>query len=167
MPMLSDPKMELFAQALLRQIAHGVARGKAATAAAREAGYTGSALADNARKRANRKDVKARMIELAAPAQAAIEADLTIDLERAEKRLGEIILADIDLSAIKAPDVIAAVRQLAAIRGWNAPTNVNLNKHDPTDWTTDELVAFVADAQARLARSGEADQGGTEPDRVH
>jgi hypothetical protein len=52
---LSDQKLELFAQALLRNIAHGLARGKATTEAAREAGYRGSAMADNARKRANRK----------------------------------------------------------------------------------------------------------------
>lgn len=167
MPMLPDPKLELFVQALLRNIAHGMARGKAAAEAGREAGYRGTAMADNARKRANRKDVKARLIELAAPAQAQIEAELTIDLERAERRLGQIIMADIELSGVKAADVIAAVRQLAAIRGWNAPTNINVNKHVHTDWSTDELVAFINDAERRLDGNAPAAGGETEPDRVH
>jgi hypothetical protein len=166
-PALTDSKLETFAQALLRNIAQGVARGKAATEAAREAGYRGSAIADNARKRANRADVKARMVELAAPAQAKVEADLVVDIERAERRLGEIILAEIELSNVKATDVIAAVRQLAAIRGWNAPTNINVTKHVHTDWSTDELVAFVADAERRLSGNTPAPGGETEPDRVH
>lgn len=167
MAALTDPKLELFAQALLRNIAHGMARGKAATEAARTAGYRGSALADNARKRANRPDVKARMIELAAPKQAEAEADLAIDLEKAEQRLGQIILAEVDLDNIKAADVIAAVRQLSAIRGWNAPTTINVNKHVHTDWSTDELVAFIADAANRIERGSAADRGEAEPDRVH
>lgn len=167
MPVLSDPKLETFAQALLRNIANGMARSKAATEAARTAGYRGSSLADNARKRANRPDVKARMIELAAPQQAEAEADLTIDLEKAEQRLGQIILANVDLENIKATDVIAAVRQLAAIRGWNAPTKVDLKKNDPTDWTTAELVAFIADATSRLEGDSAAGGGAGEPDRVH
>jgi hypothetical protein len=168
MPTLTDPKLEAFSQALLRNIANGMARSKAAEAAGKEAGYRGSSMAANSRKRAQRADVKARMIELAAPVQAQAEADLVIDLEKAEKRLGDIILANVDLDNIKAADVIAAVRQLAAIRGWNAPTNVHVvTKHESTDWSTDELVAFVADAEARLAGGEEADSGEREPDRVH
>jgi len=167
MPALSDPKLEAFTQAALRNIINGMTRGKAAEAAGKEAGYRGSSMAANARKRINRPDVKARMIELAAPQQAQAEAALTIDLEKAEARLGEIILAKVDLENIKAADVIAAVRQLAAIRGWNAPTNVHVTKHESTDWSTDELVAFVADAAARLARGDAPDRSETEPDRVH
>lgn len=167
MPALDDLKLERFAQALLRNIATGLARGKAATAAAIEAGYRGSAMADNARKRANRKDVKARMVELAAPAQAEMERILTVDVERAKQRLANIIMADVDLAKTKAPDVIAAIRQLAAIEGWNAPTNVNLHKHDSTDWSTDELVAFLAHAEARLGGGEEADRGTEESDQVH
>jgi len=168
MPALPDPKLEVFTQALLRNIAHGLARGKAATEAAREAGYRGSALADNARKRANRKDVKARMIELAAPQQAQAEAEIAVDIAKAKARLGEIIMANVNWAETVMPkDVINAVRQLAAIEGWNAPTTVNLNKNVPTDWSTDELVAFVADAASRLERGEPADRGETEPDRVH
>lgn len=167
MPALSDPKLELFAQALLRHIAQGTPRSKAAEAAGKEAGYRGSSLGSNARKRAGRADVKARMIELAAPAQARAESDLTLTLERAEQRLGEIIFADIDFSNVKAPDVIAAVRQVAAIRGWNAPTTLNVNKHTHTDWSTDELVAFVLEAERRLAGNPAPGESESEPDRVH
>jgi hypothetical protein len=167
MPALPDPKRQKFTQALLRNMAGGMTRGKAALAAAGEVGYRGTALADNARKWSNRPDVKARMVELTAPVQAKAEADLIIDLERAERRLGEIILADIDLSSIKAADVIAAVRQLAAIRGWNAPTTLNVNKHTHTDWSTDELVAFVLEAERRLGGVSSALDSATDPDRVH
>jgi hypothetical protein len=75
--------------------------------------------------------------------QAKAEADLIIDLER------------------------AAVRQLAAVRGWNAPTNINVNKHVHTDWSTDELVAFITDAEYRLSGSEEKDRGLPGPDQVH
>ncbi len=167
MPALKDPKLEAFAQALLRAIANGLPRSKAADEAGKAAGYGGSSRAANARKRANRADVKARMIELAAPKQAEAEAALTVDLEEAERRLGRIMSADIDLSAVKAADVIAAARQLAAMRGWNAPTNVNLTKNDATDWTTAELVAFIADASTRLERSEAEDRSEGDPDRVH
>lgn len=167
MPALSDPKLEAFAQALLRNLVNGMPRSKAAESAGKEAGYRGSSLGPNARKRANRKDVKARMVELAAPQQAQAEAELLIDLDKAEQRLAKIIFADVELSGVKAADVIAAVRQLSAMRGWNAPTNVNLTKTDATDWSTAELVAFVADAARRLERGEPADSGEAEPDRVH
>lgn len=167
MPALSDPKLEAFAQALLRNIANGLPRSKAAEAAGKTAGYGGSSMAANSRKRAQRKDVKARMIELAAPLQARAEADIAVDLENAEKRLGKIIMADVDVASVKPADVIAAIRQLAAIRGWNAPTNVHVTKHESTDWSTEELVAFITDAEARLAGGEEADRSESEPDRVH
>jgi hypothetical protein len=165
---LSDQKLELFAQALLRNIAHGMARGKAATEAAHEAGYRGSAMADNARKRANRKDVKTRMIELAAPAQALAEAEIAIDLSAAERRLWEIIQAPVAFDETVMPkNIIDAIKTLAAMRGWNAPTTVNVNKHVHTDWSTEELVAFITDARASLERSGEPADGGAKPDQVH
>jgi hypothetical protein len=165
---LSDQKLEVFAQALLRNIAHGLARGKAATEAAYEAGYRGSAMADNARKRANRKHVKARMIELAAPAQARVEAEIAIDLAAAERRLWEIIQTPIALDETVMPkNVIDAIKTLAAVRGWNAPTNINVNKHVHTDWSTEELVAFITDARASVERNGDAPLGLPKPDQVH
>lgn len=167
MAALADPKLEKFAQILLRNIAHDMARGKAATEAAKEAGYRGSSLAANARKRANRKDVRLRMIELAAPQQAAAEAAILVDLEKTEQRLNAIIFADVEFSTVKPADIIAAIRQLAAIRGWNAPTNVHVTKHESTDWSTDELVAFIVDAEGRLERGEAENQCEDEPDRIH
>lgn len=165
---LPDIKREKFAQALLRNLVAMMPKGKAALAAAKEAGYRGSALADNARKWSNQKDVKARLAELAAPAQAQAEAELTVDLDRAKGRLAEIILAKVPLDeAVMPKDVINALKVLAAIEGWNAPTTVNLNKHVHTDWSTDELVTFVAEAERRLG-GGEAPAGSpTKPDQVH
>jgi len=168
MPALSDPKLEAFTQALLLNIANGMPRSKAAEAAGKQAGYRGSSLGPNARKRANRADVKARMIELAAPQLAAVEAEIAVDVAKAKMRLGEIIMANVNWAETVMPkDVINAVRQLAAIEGWNAPTTVNLNKNVSTDWSTDELVAFVANAAARLDRGEAADRSEAEPDRVH
>jgi hypothetical protein len=168
MPELSDPKLELFAQALLRQIAQGAARSKAAEAAGREAGYRGSSLGSNARKRAGRADVKARMIELAAPAHALAESEIAIDLAAAERRLWQIIQAPISLDeAVMPKNIIDAIKTLAAMRGWNAPTNINVNKYAHTDWSTDELVAFITDARASLERSGEPADGLPKPDQVH
>lgn len=120
MPALTDVKLEAFAQALLRNIARGLTRGKAAEAAAKEAGYTGSSLGPNARKRAGRPDVKARMVELAAPVIEAKNIDLVVDLDGAVRRMSQIIMADVDLDSTKVPDVIAATRQLSALRGWDA-----------------------------------------------
>jgi len=58
---LSDPKLEKFSQALLVNIAQGIPRSNAAAAAAKTAGYSGSSMAANARKRAVLPQVKARM----------------------------------------------------------------------------------------------------------
>lgn len=162
-----DAKREAFAIEYLRGLAAGLPKGKAATAAARAAGYSGSSLSDNARRLPRHPAIKARLVELATPQQEAAEAELAITLDRAEARLWEIIFAKIDLNDVKAADVNASLRQLAAMRGWNAPTTVNVNKHVSTDWSTAELVAFVADATASLERIGAEAQGAREPGQVH
>jgi hypothetical protein len=108
-----------------------------------------------------RADVKARMIELAAPAQAAIEAELSINLEKTERRLAAIIFADIDLATAKVPDVIAAVRQLAAMRGGNAPNRTEIGgpNGSPIEVTSDadraRLMAFMARHHAVASDSHE------------
>ena len=132
MPALSDPKLEAFSRYLLRNIAKGMAKGKAADSAAREAGYGGSSLSANARKRANRKDVKARMAEiaeeLATPEQKQARIDLAIDLATAEQTLWRIITTPIVVDEMVTPkDVVNAFRALAAVRAWNAPTTINEN----------------------------------------
>jgi len=170
MAALKNPKREAFAQALLRNLISPTmkSRGKAAEAAARSAGFGGSALKDNARKWSNQKDVIERMAELAALRQAELEAEIAVDVAKVKARLGEIIMAPIDLVETVLPkDVINAARQLSAIEGWNAPTNINVNKHVHTDWSTDELVAFITDAEHRLGGGEEKDRGLSKPDQVH
>ena len=165
---LPDIKREKFAQALLRNLVCMMPKGKAALAAAKEAGYRGSALADNARKWSNQKDVKAGLAELAAPAQAQAEGELAVDLAVAKGVLSKIILANVDWDEDVGPkEVINAIKTFAAIEGWNAPTTINLNKHVHTDWSTDELVAFIVDAERRLGGGSETPEGSTEPDQLH
>ena len=117
MSALADPKLEKFTQALLSNLA----RSKAAEKAAVTAGYTGSSLGHNARKRAGRNDVKARMAELAAPAQAETEREVVATVETAIAKLSEIGTAKLGDDAIKVPDQIAAWKLMAQIKGWLAP----------------------------------------------
>lgn len=123
MAALPNPKREMFAQLLLRNLIDGtMSRGKAALAAAKSAGYGGSALADNARKWANQADVKARMAEIAAPiVPEQSDETLALDIAGAKLRLAKIIQCDSGLAKVKPADVIAAVRQLSTMEGWDAP----------------------------------------------
>lgn len=121
MPALSDPKLEAFAQALLVNIANDMPRTKAAHAAAMKAGYRGSSLGSNARKRAQRKDVKARMAELAAPALAAVEQNITATVDLATKHLLAIATVTLAPDTIKAADVVNSWKTLGQFHGWLAP----------------------------------------------
>jgi phage terminase small subunit len=131
MPALSDPQLEQFAQFLLRNIVAGLPRGKAATAAAREAGYKGSSLADNARKRSHRADVKARMVELAAPRLAEAEAALDETMESVTTNLFRMALKQYDAGEIKPEHSIKASDLLAKLKGAYAPEKIehSLNGH--------------------------------------
>jgi phage terminase small subunit len=131
MPALADPRLEQFAQFLLRNIVAGLPRGKAATAAAREAGYKGSALVDNARKRSHRADVKARMIELAAPRLAVAEAALDETMESVTTNLFRMALKQYDAVEIKPEHSIKASDLLAKLKGAYAPEKIehSLNGH--------------------------------------
>jgi hypothetical protein len=62
---LKSPRHEKYAQELVINLASLMPRGKAKHQAALAAGFTGSAVADNARRLAQRDDLKARMRELA------------------------------------------------------------------------------------------------------
>ncbi len=118
---LSDPKLEKFAQALLVNIAHGMPRSKAAAAAAKTAGYSGSSLASNARRKAGLAQVKARMAELAAPVRQKVERDVIATVETAINKLSEIGSAQLGDDAIKVSDQISAWKLVAQIKGWMAP----------------------------------------------
>jgi hypothetical protein len=143
-------KREIFAHAFIANMAGGMSRNKAAITAAEAAGYRGKFIETNANRLLRHPRVKERIAELVAPAQQAREHATIATVEMAQQKLSEIILANISLDAVKPADRIAAVRQLAAIMGWNAPTHINVNKHVSTDWSTDELVAFIADARNRM-----------------
>lgn len=111
-------KREAFARALLKNLIAGdfKFRGDAALAAAKTAGYRGSALKDNARKWANEPDVKARMTEIAAPvAPAESDEDLPMLIGEAKLMLAKIA------RCAKAADRIGSIRQLALMEGWEAP----------------------------------------------
>jgi len=121
---LADQKLEAFAQSLLRNIANGLPRGKAATEAAREVGYRGSSLADNARKRSHRADVKARMVELAAPRLAEAEAALDETMEAVTTNLFRMALRRYDADEIKPEHSIKASDLLAKLKGAYASEKV-------------------------------------------
>lgn len=126
MPVL-DAKREKFAQEYLINVANGMARGRAAAAAAKLAGYKGSSLAANARRLPQHSAIKARLAELVAPVQAQSEQNVMATIESASLRLSRIIHADVDLANIKATDVVGAARQMALMHGWMAP---ELVKHE-------------------------------------
>jgi hypothetical protein len=46
-------------------------------------------------------------------------------------------------------------------------TTINVNKHDRTDWTREELVAIVDDARARSKGTAAANGRDGKPDQVH
>lgn len=116
MGVLSEPRLELLAQ--------GLARGKTVIEASQAAGYKpGSSFASNARKRANRKDVKARVLELQTVSGVVAAAD-SASLQR---KLLEIIDVPLVPDDVRTADRIAAMTLLAKIIGAMAP-----EKHDHT-----------------------------------
>jgi hypothetical protein len=125
---MRDPRHEIVAQA--------IASGKAAVEASEEAGYPpGSSFAANARKRAQRLDIKARVAELQAPAEARAEMANAVSREWLLRRLHRI--ADLDLAdaEVTVTDQIAAMRLAAQIGGHLAPTRheVAMSHEDALD----------------------------------
>lgn len=119
MPALDNPKREAFAQNLLRNLIAGEFkfRGDAALAAAKSAGYRGSALKDNARKWANEAEIKARMSEIAAPVKPHdVAPELLMEIGEAKLMLSRIARGG------KNVDRIGSIRQLSLMEGWDAPT---------------------------------------------
>ena len=113
MPVLAKAGYEAAAQVL-------AARGTAEDAAA-AAGYNREARSfkDNARKFIQRPDIRARVQEL----QGDIaEKVTTATAEWIEQQL--VTIAEADVKEIKASDKIAALRELAKIRGIYAPEKV-------------------------------------------
>jgi hypothetical protein len=136
MAALSDPVFEAIAQAL--------ARGKNAVDAHRLAAeqfpdarfdVNGSSFADNARRRANRRDIQRRKRELIANAAAVAEVDLSWII------LG---LKKIAASRSKAADRTSAYGLLARILGYFAPSKIAHT--DPTgEKPAGGVVYLIAD----------------------
>lgn len=156
-------KREVFALQLLKNLIGGdfKYRGDAAFAAAKTAGYRGSALKDNARKWANEADVKARMAEIAAPVKPPMQADdaeLLMSVGEAKLMLARIA------RGAKPADRIGSIRQLALMEGWEAPKR---HEHtgaggaplfDMSKLDDEQLVAL----EAILVTLAPDDQGGKE-----
>ncbi len=144
MAALRDPKLETFASALLGNIAAGMPRSKAAELAAETAGYRGKSLASNARKRAQRADVKKRMAELAAPALARAETLVAATVEWAANKLVSIAAIELGETAVEVPHQIAALKLLAQIKGWLAPEKRDVTVHDADRISDDELARIAS-----------------------
>lgn len=150
---LRDPKLEAFARHLLSNLVAGMARSKAAHEAGITAGYRGNSLAANSRKRAQRKDVKARMAELAAPKVAQDDEQLEATVDWAERRLVSIASPDLGSEDLKALDQIAALKLLAQIKGWMAPEKRDVTLRPTHQMTDDELARIAAGSGPGAATS--------------
>ncbi len=112
MAVLSNPKHELFVQAL--------ARGKSATAAYKEAGYRGNGrtAVSNASRMLTNADIKDRLRELTGiKAAVAIEQEL---LSRADilRELAKVAIVPAGDEWVKASDKLTACMNYAKIEGW-------------------------------------------------
>jgi hypothetical protein len=121
MPALPDPKLECFAQELVKAIACGVPRSRAAVEASRVAGYTGSSLPSNSRRRANNLKVRIRMAELTAPVTRAQELGVAMTVEWATKHLVGMLPPLSEVKAKKPADVAKTIEVIARLHGLNAP----------------------------------------------
>lgn len=160
MAALRDPRREKFAQALAANLANGMKRAEAADEAAKTAGYGGQSRAPNARKRAQRGDVKARLRELMTPGIAESERQIAVDVEWAVERLAGIANVELDEELIKAADVIGAIRLVAQIKDWLAPDKHEHSGRDggpirTADFTDIERAKALAVFIARTRQANE------------
>lgn len=148
---LRDPKLERFAKALYANLIVGMKRSEAADLAADVAGYKGSSRSSNARKRAQRADVKRRLIELAQPTTERERAQIDATKDWARQKLAGI--ADVELAGkdIKPSDQIAALRLLAEIEGWKAPEKRDVTVRDADKLTDDELAHIAGTGSENAA----------------
>lgn len=109
----SRARLEVFAQAL--------AAGNTPVEAAKIAKYRrGSSFAHNARKKAQRKDVKARVAELQKPALEKIAAQIEANVEWATAYLIDVV-ERAKASGVKTEHGIRATEVLGKMFGWMAP----------------------------------------------
>ena len=100
MPILTDPRRELFARELALRLNAGMAADQAASEAGLAAGYPVgkrvTTFAANCRKRAQRADVKARMAELREPGIFKAESAVAITTEYLLAKLDNLTSFNID-----------------------------------------------------------------------
>jgi hypothetical protein len=114
MPAIKNPKLEAVAQEL--------ANGKSTEEASRAAGYPdGSSFKPNAKRRAQRPDVKARVAELRAPGVAKAEEHVAINTEYVLTKASDIVNVKKPASAVKVSDQVAALNLIAKVIGILAP----------------------------------------------
>jgi len=137
-----DNKLKDFARELALGIAQGLKEAQAAYQASEKAGYpqTGS-WKPNARKRAQRPDVRLWVIEHLRPRDAQAQEVIEATKEQTCRRLTEILMLRPHPSSAKFADCVSAALGLARINGWtqedravplfpNAPIDIRLVKPD-------------------------------------
>jgi len=141
---LRDPRHEM--------VAREMALGKSAVEACEIAGYpAGSSFGPNARKRAQRLDIKARIAELQAPIEAWAKQANAVTRERLLCGLHRIIDLNIDDKDIRVSDQLVAIRIAAQIIGALAPDR-HEHRFVPHEDALDELDERPREgAEARAA----------------
>lgn len=109
MPVLADPKHELFARA----VAAGATKRNAAIAA----GYAKTNASSYGSKLALRIDVKERIRELSGEVSAAVCEKLAITTERICEEFAKIAFANLDLTSVSAKEKKGALDSLAKTLG--------------------------------------------------
>lgn len=133
-------RLEVFAQAL--------AAGKTPVEAAKIAGYPrGTSFNANARKRAQRADVKAMVAELRAPALAKVQERIEISIEWATQKYLEVVRAAA-LSDVKVDHYLRALDGLCKLHGLNAPEKL---EHAGPDGGPIENVIYTDDKKRAIA----------------
>ena len=155
MPVLSNPKRELFAQAR--------AKGAGIEDAYEQSGY--KRHRGNAHRMSENEDVKRRVAELqrrgAERAEVTI-ADITADLRRLAQKA----------EAMEGPAAVQAARacrmDIAKLNGLVVEHTHNVyEKRDATDWSREELVAILNDAGEGGRGTAETSGRDGEPDQLH
>lgn len=136
MPVLRNPKLEAVAQ----ELAHD----KSDEEASRLAGYPdGTSFKPNARKRAQRPDVRERVAELRAPGVKEAERTAAITAEYVLTKAADIVDVKVPKSKVKVSDQVAALGLIARVIGAMAPDKHALTDKDGNDLTIDGLMRAI------------------------
>jgi phage terminase small subunit len=153
MGILKNRFLEIFAQ--------GLARGMPMYEAAKQAGYNADrpSFENNARKRASKPEVRARIKEL----QERAAEKVTIDLAWILERLAHVAGIALDPKEIKAGDALRALDMIVKIKGYYAPEKREILARltEASAGELDALEQTLAAAEQRRAEQR------SESERVH